>query len=141
MAAKRESGVLLHPTSLPGGRLGAPARAFVDWLAAAGQAWWQILPLGPPDEAGSPYAAQSAFAGWPGLLEEPEAPVSAEEIESFVAAHPYWTGAWAAYVAPESADHVSHPELFQRGAVAGVPGADWRGSRPRTCWASAPRRG
>ena len=65
------SGVQLHPTSLPGGRLGREAYAFVDWLAGAGQSWWQMLPLGPPDRYGSPYKAKSAFAAWPGLLAEP----------------------------------------------------------------------
>src|ERR1700760_1123761 len=91
---QRSSGVLLHPTSLPSGRLGPDAFAFVDWLAAAGQSWWQILPLGPPDESGSPYAAASAFAGWSGLLAEPDAPVSDEELEAFVASHPFWIGGW-----------------------------------------------
>ena len=52
------SGVQLHPTSLPGGRLGPEAYAFVDWLADAGQTWWQMLPLGPPDRYGSPYKAR-----------------------------------------------------------------------------------
>ena len=61
MTFERSSGVLLHPTSLPGGRLGREAYRFVDWLAAAGQTWWQILPLGPPDEHRSPYKAESAF--------------------------------------------------------------------------------
>ena len=42
----RSGGILLHPTSLPGGRLGPEAYRFVDWLAAAGQSWWQVLPLG-----------------------------------------------------------------------------------------------
>ena len=70
----RSSGILLHVTSLPGGRLGTAAYSFVDWLAAAGQSWWQVLPLGPPDRSGSPYTSSSAFAGWPGLLAEPEAP-------------------------------------------------------------------
>ena len=51
MELPRSSGIVLHPTSLPGGTLGAEAYAFVDWLAAAGQSWWQVLPLGPPDEA------------------------------------------------------------------------------------------
>ena len=97
MNLPRSSGILLHPTSLPGGRLGAEAYAFVDWLHAAGQSWWQVLPLGPPDEHRSPYKAASAFAGWTGFLAEPEAPVSAEELESFVARHPYWTGGWAAF--------------------------------------------
>jgi len=62
----RSSGVQLHPTSLPAGRLGPDAYAWVDWLAAAGQSWWQMLPLGPPDRYGSPYKARSAFAAWPG---------------------------------------------------------------------------
>src|SRR5947209_9248813 len=97
MKLTRSSGVLLHPTSLPGGRLGEEAYRFVDWLAAAGQSWWQILPLGPPDETGSPYRAASAFAGWNGLLADPEAGVSVPEIERFVAAHPYWIGSWAAF--------------------------------------------
>jgi 4-alpha-glucanotransferase len=70
------SGVQLHPTSLPEGRLGAGAYAWIDWLAEAGQTWWQMLPLGPPDRHRSPYKAASAFAAWPGLLGEPRAPVS-----------------------------------------------------------------
>src|SRR5881227_3894961 len=65
----RSAGVQLHPTSLPGGRLGPEAYRFVDWLASAGQAWWQMLPLGPPDRYGSPYKSPSAFAAWPALLE------------------------------------------------------------------------
>jgi 4-alpha-glucanotransferase len=97
MLQERSSGVLLHPTSLPGGRLGDEAYRFVDWLAAAGQSWWQVLPLGPPDEHGSPYRARSAFAAWIGLLAEPRAPVSTEELEDFVARHPYWAGEWAAF--------------------------------------------
>src|SRR3982751_3205014 len=68
----RTSGVLLHPTSLAGGREGgqldAEARAFVDFMAAAGQSWWQMLPVGPTGYANSPYSAQSAFAGNPALV-------------------------------------------------------------------------
>jgi 4-alpha-glucanotransferase len=94
---KRASGILLHPTSLPGGRLGEGAYRFVDWLAAAGQSWWQVLPLGPPDSAGSPYNAASAFAASPGLLAEPRARVTSADVEEFVARHPFWTGDWAAF--------------------------------------------
>ena len=97
MRLPRSSGVLLHPTSLPGGRLGQEARRFVDWLAAAGQTWWQVLPLGPPDEHRSPYRSPSAFAGWHGLLAEPEAPVFDGELEDFVARHAYWIGSWAGF--------------------------------------------
>ncbi|MBZ0114486.1 MAG: 4-alpha-glucanotransferase, partial [Thermoanaerobaculia bacterium] len=63
----RASGVLLHPTSLPetGGRgdLGAPARRFVEWLAAHDQTVWQMLPVGPTGFGGSPYDSPSAMAG------------------------------------------------------------------------------
>src|SRR5712672_1336887 len=96
----RSSGVFLHPTSLPRGRLDDDAYRFVDWLEAAGQSWWQVLPLGPPDELGSPYRAASAFAASPQLLAEPRAPVSERQVEDFVARHPYWTGEWAAFEGP-----------------------------------------
>ena len=94
---KRASGILLHPTSLPGGRLGEEAYRFVDWLEAAGQSWWQVLPLGPADASGSPYNASSAFAGSPMLLAEPRARVTADEVEEFVARHPFWAGEWASF--------------------------------------------
>src|SRR5258705_8833705 len=63
----RSSGVLLHPTSLPGpfgiGDLGPEAYAFADFLAGSGQGIWQVLPLGPTGYGDSPYACYSAFAG------------------------------------------------------------------------------
>jgi 4-alpha-glucanotransferase len=154
----RSSGVLLHVTSLPGGRLGAEANKFVDWLAAAGQSWWQVLPLGPPDRYGSPYKARSAFAAWRGLLGSPRARVSATELLEFRERNAWWIGDWERfagrgavadqvrferewgalrrhaaergvrilgdvpiYVAPHSADHEAHPEIFQTGLVAGAP--------------------
>lgn len=71
----RAAGILLHPTSLPGpygiGDLGPKARAWVDALARARQAWWQMLPLGPVGAGDSPYQAFSAFAGNP-LLVSPD---------------------------------------------------------------------
>ena len=96
MKLQRSSGVVLHPTSLPSGILDADAYAFVDWLAAAGQSWWQMLPLGPPDEVGSPYASASAFAAWHGFLADPGAPVSARERTAFRRANAYWLDDWAA---------------------------------------------
>jgi 4-alpha-glucanotransferase len=154
----RSSGVLLHLTSLPGGRLGPPAYRFVDWLAAAGQSWWQVLPLGPPDRYRSPYKSRSAFAAWPGFLASPRGAVTRAEIADFREGNRYWIEDWARYagggaiadqvrfarewdalreyglkrgvkllgdiaiyVAPDSVDHRSHPELFQTGAVAGAP--------------------
>lgn len=100
LLATRAGGLLLHPTALPGGRLGAPARTFVDWMAEAGQRWWQVLPLGPPDEHRSPYAARSAFAASPALLEHPDAPVSHDEIEAFRVRHAYWADGWERFAGP-----------------------------------------
>jgi 4-alpha-glucanotransferase len=65
---ERSSGVLLHPTSLSGEDLGSTSREMVDFLAAAGQRWWQMLPVGPTGYGNSPYSAQSAFAGNPSLV-------------------------------------------------------------------------
>jgi len=68
----RNSGILLHPTSLPGpygiGELGPEAFRFADWLAAGGQSNWQVLPLGPTGYGESPYQLFSAFAGNPLLI-------------------------------------------------------------------------
>jgi 4-alpha-glucanotransferase len=87
--------VQLHPTSLASGRLGDDAYRFVDWLAQAGQSWWQMLPLGPPDRAGSPYKSSSAFAASRALLADPAAPVSDDEIEEFRARESFWIDGWA----------------------------------------------
>jgi 4-alpha-glucanotransferase len=107
MQLPRSSGIFLHPTSLPSGRLDDEAYRFVDWLEAAGQSWWQVLPLGPPDEVGSPYRSASAFAASPLLLAEPNAAVSEREVEDFVARHAYWTGGWAGFAGEEAlADQV-----------------------------------
>jgi 4-alpha-glucanotransferase len=95
--SRRSSGVLLHITSLPGGRLGTHAYEFVDWLEAAGQSWWQVLPLGPPDAFGSPYTSSSAFATWRGLLADPDAEVTTAELKAFRARHAYWSEDWERY--------------------------------------------
>lgn len=62
----RESGVLMHITSLPGkygvGTMGQSAYDFIDFLKAAGQSCWQILPLTPTGYGNSPYQSSSTFA-------------------------------------------------------------------------------
>ncbi len=72
MSFERSSGLLLHITSLPSyggiGDLGPAAYEFADFLAAAKQRWWQVLPLSPTGYGNSPYAALSAFAGNPLLV-------------------------------------------------------------------------
>jgi 4-alpha-glucanotransferase len=72
MKYKRASGILLHPTSLPGpygiGDLGPQAHRWIDFLAESGCELWQVLPLGPTGYGDSPYQSFSAFAGNPYLI-------------------------------------------------------------------------
>ena len=97
LTTTRASGVQLHVTSLPGGRLGQPARDFVDWLVDAGQSVWQVLPVSIPDRHRSPYKSPSAFAASPALLEDPAAPVSQLELDDFAAREAYWVDSWTAF--------------------------------------------
>ncbi len=70
---KRSCGILMAVSSLPSpygiGTVGAAAREFVDFLAAAGQSWWQLLPVGPTGYGDSPYQSVSAYAGSPYLVD------------------------------------------------------------------------
>src|SRR6188474_3273368 len=72
MRLNRSAGLLLHPTSLPGGQgigdLGPGAHRFIDLLASAGVSLWQMLPLGPTGYGNSPYQCFSSFAGNPLLI-------------------------------------------------------------------------
>jgi 4-alpha-glucanotransferase len=98
MHLDRASGILLHPSSFPNGVLDEHAYSFVDWLARAGQRWWQVLPLGPPEGiTGSPYMSPSAFAGSPALLADPGAEVTGAERESFRGENAYWIDDWIAF--------------------------------------------
>lgn len=69
----RESGLLLPLFSLPGkfgiGTMGHEAFSFIDFLAASGQSWWQLLPLGPTGFGDSPYQSFSSFAGNPYFID------------------------------------------------------------------------
>jgi 4-alpha-glucanotransferase len=91
----RRSGVQLHVSSLPSGRLGPEAHHFLRWLAAAGQSYWQVLPLGPPDRFHSPYKSRSAFACSPRLLGRPDAPVTLAEEADFRERERFWIEDWA----------------------------------------------
>jgi len=83
MRFPRCSGILMHPTSIPGsfgiGDLGESAYEFVDFLVEAGQSYWQVLPLGPTGYADSPYLCFSALAGNP-LLISPQKLVEAGHL-------------------------------------------------------------
>jgi 4-alpha-glucanotransferase len=72
LLSERASGLFLHLTSLAGphghGDLGPAAHRFAEFLASAGQRWWQVLPIGPLGAGWSPYASPSSFAGNPGLI-------------------------------------------------------------------------
>ncbi len=111
---ERSSGVLLHITSLPGGRLGREAHRFIDWLAAAGQSWWQVLPISPPDRYRSPYKSASAFAGWRGLLSAPRARVSAAEILHLREREAYWIEDWARLASGSRSELLADQVRFER---------------------------
>jgi 4-alpha-glucanotransferase len=76
MKYKRSSGILLHPSSLPGsygiGDIGPSAHRWIDFLSGAGCGLWQVLPIGPTGYGDSPYQCFSSFAGNPYLI-SPEA--------------------------------------------------------------------
>jgi 4-alpha-glucanotransferase len=94
---ERASGILLHPTSLPGrfgiGDLGDAAYKFVEFLEASSQHFWQIMPLGPTSYGDSPYQALSAFAGNPLLI----------NLERLVGEH--WLAAWDFDSVPTFPEH------------------------------------
>ncbi len=80
-------GILAHITSLPTdgdylGTLGKPAFEFIDWLADQGVCYWQVLPVNPTDEFGSPYAGISAFAGNSLLLEQGQGSAGDQAVQA-----------------------------------------------------------
>ncbi|MDY5957155.1 4-alpha-glucanotransferase [Frisingicoccus sp.] len=91
----RQSGILVHPTSLPGpygiGDLGKTAYEFIDFLKTSGQTLWQCLPLGPTGFSNSPYQSYSAFAGQP-LLISPELLIELNLLDPHdLDGMPYWS--------------------------------------------------
>jgi 4-alpha-glucanotransferase len=139
----RRSGILLHPTSLPGpwgiGDLGPEAVAFLDFLEETRQQLWQVLPLGPTGYGDSPYQCFSAFAGNPllvsvdllksdGLLADADLPPEAARPEGevdFGEVHtrkPVWLGrAFEAFEKAPPASLRDELEAFRREEVAWLP--------------------
>jgi len=128
---RRRAGVLLHMTSLPGdqygGKLAGSARRFVDFLVSSGFSVWQVLPLGPTHDDGSPYQSLSAHAGNEGLISRqwlleqglvtagevdlqltdclrvglshvPELPDLQRQYDAFKAEHKYWLNDYAQFM-------------------------------------------
>jgi len=106
MLFPRATGILLHPTSFPArggmGDFGPAAYEFADFLAAARQGLWQVLPLGPPATGNSPYSSTSAFAGNPLLI-------SLERL-----AEHGWMDASQVATLPLDAGAIDYEEVFQR---------------------------
>ena len=98
----RAAGVVAHISSIPGRKLGRPAREFVDYIVSAGFKVWQVLPLNPAGKGNSPYSSYSAFAGDPAFINERELP-GEEGYEAFIRANSYWLNDYIAYtIAKES---------------------------------------
>ncbi len=135
MRFPRASGVLLHPTSLPGphgcGDFGPDAYHFVDWLVGAGQKLWQLLPLAGIGPGNSPYMSNSAFAGNPLLVDlaalqrqgwldaadlEPVPGLQADKV-NFAAMYPFrmqrLAKAAARFASTGTAEQQADFELFQ----------------------------
>lgn len=94
----RCAGVLLHPTSLPSGKLDADVWRFLDWMTEANLKVWQMLPLTQPVDGLSPYQAVSAFALNPALLPENwQDTVDTTAFADFMANPPHWLKPYALF--------------------------------------------
>ncbi len=105
---RRRAGVLLHLSALSQGdergALGQRARDFIDWLASAGFSVWQILPVGPTGDDGSPYWVRSDHAGNEALLDLAELPEPrGAAFDAFRARAAYWLEDWALHEALRAA--------------------------------------
>ena len=96
----RHAGVLLHPSSLPSGRVGEDALRWIDWLADSGFSVWQMLPLGVPLAGVSPYQCASAFALNPQLFPEDLPPVrkTNRAFRQWYATHAGWVDDYALFM-------------------------------------------
>ena len=98
MLSQKQVGILCHITSLPNPNLGKNgAIRFLELLNQLGVSVWQVLPIHPPDEYGSPYASSSAFAGWVNLLEDISKEVSTKEIKNYCKQQGEWLEQFAQF--------------------------------------------
>lgn len=109
---ERGAGVICHISSIPGGKLGKSARAFVDYLASAGMSYWQILPLNPAGIGNSPYSSNAALAGDARFIDENELP-DLDGFEEFCEANNYWLDDYAHYVSYREKGNVSDSDLIK----------------------------
>ena len=107
----RAGGVICHISSLGTPVLGKPARDFVDFIADAGFRLWQVLPLNPAGDGGSPYSSRSAFAGDERFINYDELP-DMDGYEAFVRDNGYWLG-----------DHIAYTII--RESQDGRPWSEW----------------
>ncbi|GJM43319.1 MAG: 4-alpha-glucanotransferase [Gemmatimonadota bacterium] len=138
MTASRASGLLLHPTSLPGppgiGDLGPAALGFLQTLHGAGQSLWQVLPLGPTGYGDSPYQTLSAFAGNPLLIApevlKEEGLLTAKAVAAVSAGAPDRVD-FGAVIAAKTALLQQAWKAFDGGAGSPELREDWAGFRER----------
>jgi len=107
--SRRRAGLLVHPTSLPDGHgdMAQAVAAFLAWAEQAGASVWQILPLNPPGHGGSPYNAQSAFAGDPRWFGD-DPSIDGDALDAFAHEQAYWLDDWTLYAALK-ASHDGEP--------------------------------
>lgn len=98
---QRHAGILLHPSSLPSGKLDNDVERWLDWMHKCGFSIWQMLPLVTPDQTGSPYQSCSAFAFNPALLDSYPEQTAADrqELHAFVTQQSSWLPDFALYLA------------------------------------------
>ncbi len=131
----RESGILMHITSLPGpygiGTMGRAAYEFVDFLKQAGQKYWQILPLNPTGYGDSPYQAFSSQAGNPYLIDlellVQEGLLEPSEPEAFCWEH-------SSARVDFGLQYVQRPAVLEKAFARFVPNEDYRAFREQNDW-------
>lgn len=121
----KQAGVLLHPTSLPSGKLDHQAWLFLDWMEQAKLSVWQMLPLTEPVQGLSPYQSVSAFAMNPALLPNNwQEEVDESGFAEFVKTPPHWLDDYALFMTLrqhyQQASWNTWPEEYRRRDAAAL---------------------